>query len=624
MKLRARVTLIACGCFATLALMMAIDGGLQRRAITKRYEETLVTGHRNAWAGITDAEHHRLAALVAELGRNDAAVGALARRDRAGFAAALGELRQRLQADPTAPVLEAATPDGTLFFSTDQDAADPTVLSPEVIAAATAKLALLSGLARPRRGHLALTVVAPLLSRDGVCGVVALSIDLVRPLAIFAASVGYEAFIVDGAARLEHATQPALWPIVAKAVAAARDEPFSVVRAADRVFSLVRLPVNDLLARPSMTLLASRDITAAYWRERLLGGLSQSLIALALAFAVGVLYWYMRRSFRPLNAIIGALNALARGDTGIVARYPARDDEIGRLAGTVEAFRQGQQARGQLLAFRQELDMAARIQRSILPSTFPVAAEFSLAACLQTAREVGGDFYDFFTLPDGRLALIVADVSDKGLAAALFMAVARTALRSIAMIVPEPAACLARANDLLSAENDAAMFVTVFYGVFDPASGRLRYANGGHNPPALLDVSGQTRFLEGTDGMALGVMSEIAYAERDITLTPGDCLLLYTDGATDAIDERARVFATDGLREALESAGEVAVDELVRGIAARVQQFAGNAPQFDDITLMALRYRGGDAPRAAAAAPAFTLAPQSGVGEGTLSAVACR
>ena len=592
MKLRTRITLIACGCFGVLALLLAVDGGLRQRAIAKRYEEALVTGHRNAWAGITDAELRRLAALVADIGRNDAAVAALARRDRAAFAAALSDLRQRLQTDPTAPALETVTPDGALFFSTAQDAMEPEVLTGEMIAAATAKLTVLSGLARPRHGHLALTVVSPLLSRDGVSGIVALSIDLVRPLGIFAASVGYEAFITNGDLQLEHATQPALWPTVAVAATAARGENFTVAQAARRVFSLVRLPVSDLLERPSMTLFASRDITAAHWRELLLGGLSQGLIVLALALALSALYWYMRRSFRPLNAIIGVLNALARGDTEVAAHYPPRDDEIGRLASTVEAFRQGQRARGQLLAFQQELDMAARIQRSILPSTFPLAAEFSLSARLHTAREVGGDFYDFFTLPDGRLALIIADVSDKGLAAALFMAVARTALRSTAMIVAGPAACLARANDLLSAENDAAMFVTVFYGVFDPASGRLLYANGGHNPPALLDAGGRARLLEGTGGMALGIMAEMPYAEREMALRPGDRLLLYTDGVTDAIDPRERAFGADGLVAALESSGDADVHELLEAIVTQVHSFAGDAPQFDDITLMGLRYRG--------------------------------
>ncbi len=594
MKLRSRVTLIACGCFAALAAMLAADGRLRQQFMAQRYEEAVVTGHRNTWAGITDAELRRLAALVAEVGRNDRALRALAARKRAAFAAALDDVRQRLQTDPTTPVFETVTPDGALFFSTASNAVKPEILSRETVAAALAKLAPLRGLTRLENGRLGLAVVFPLFSRDGVSGIAALATDLRQPLGAFAASVENEAFIVDGDQRLEQATQPALWPTVAGVVAAARGERFAVARAADRVLSLVRLPVDDLLARPSVTLFASRDITAGYWRERVIGGLAQGLIALALALSLSALYWYMRRSFKPLNAIIGVLKALARGDTEVAARHPARDDEIGRLAGTVEVFRRAQEARGQLIALRQELDMAACIQRSILPSAFPASAEFSLSASLHTAREVGGDFYDFFALPDGRLALIIADVSDKGLAAALFMAVARTALRSTAAIVPEPAACLTRANDLLSAENDAAMFVTVFYSVFDPATGRLAYANGGHNPPALLTASGHVRFLEGTDGVALGILAETPYEAREIVLAPGDRLLFYTDGVTEAIDGQDRAFAVDGLTAALEDARAADVDELVRSIVARVQTFAGDAPQFDDITLMALHYRSAD------------------------------
>ena len=597
MKLRARVTLIACGCFAALALMLVADGRLRQQGMAQRYEEALVTGHRNAWAGIADAELRRLAALAAEVGRNDRALRALAARNRAAFAAALGDLRQRLQIDPTTPVLETATLDGALFFSTAKDAAKPEVLSRETIAAATAKLAPLRGLVRLERGRLGLAIVFPLFSRDGVSGVAALAIDLAQPLDVFAASIERDVFVVVGDERLEHATRPELWPAVAETAMAARDQNLTVGRAGNRVFALVRLPVRDLLERPSIALVASRDITAEHWREIVASGLSQGFSALALALSLSALYWYMRRSFRPLNAVIGVLKALARGNTGVAAHYPPRDDEIGRLAGTVEAFRRAQEARGELIALRQELDMAARIQRSILPSAFPVSSEFGLSASLQTTGEVGGDFYDFFVLPDGRLALIIADVSGKGLAAALFMAVARTALRSTAMLVPDPAACLARANDLLGAENDAAMFVTVFYGAFEPATGRLRYANGGHNPPALLAASGRARFLEDADGIALGIAAEMPYEEREIVLAPGDRLLFYTDGVTDAIDAEERPFAAEGLIEALESSGDVDVHELVRTVAGRVRAFAGAGPQFDDITLMALGYRGDGAAR---------------------------
>ncbi|MFO1350364.1 MAG: SpoIIE family protein phosphatase [Gammaproteobacteria bacterium] len=609
MKLRTRITLIACGCFAMLATLLVVDGRLRQQAIEKRYEEALITGHRNAWAGISDAELRRLAALLAEISRNDSALRALAARDREAYAAALQDLRQRLLTDPTAPVLETATADGALFFSTAPNPLASEALTPELIAAAITKLAPLRGLIRPRRGHLALAVVAPLFARGGVSGVAALSIDLAQPLNVFAASVDHEVFIVNQDKQLEHATTPSLWRLVAGAVAAAPDgENFTVNRMGNLVFTLVRLPVRDVLERPSMILFASRNITAEYWHETLVSGLSYGFGALVLLLSLSTLYWYMRRSFKPLNAVIGVLNALARGNTKVMMPAAPRNDEIGRLAGTLEAFRQGQEAHGQLAAFRQELDMATRIQRSILPTAFPLQSAFELSARLYTAREVGGDFYDFFTLPDGRLGLVIADVSGKGLAAALFMAVARTALRSTAMIVAEPGACLARTNDLLSVENDAAMFVTVFYGVFEPASGRLVYANGGHNPPALVNAHGQVDFLDGTEGMALGIMAEMPYAQREIVLAPGDRLVLYTDGVTDAIDEAERAFTTDGLIAALAATADADADEIIHAIVARVQAFAGATPQFDDITLMALDYQGSERVGAKAYLPAPRIA----------------
>jgi sigma-B regulation protein RsbU (phosphoserine phosphatase) len=291
--------------------------------------------------------------------------------------------------------------------------------------------------------------------------------------------------------------------------------------------------------------------------------------------------------------VIGVLNALGRGDARMpeLTANPSRDDEIGRLATTVEQFHQAQVARSQLAKLRQELHIAASIQRSLLPAGFPERAEFDLFAELHPFGEIGGDFYDFFDLPDGRLGLVIADVSDKGVAAALFMAVARTVIHAVAQIVPDPGSCLKQANALLSEDNATAMFVTVFYGTLDPVSGQFRYANAGHNPPYHIAADGAVAALPLTGGMALGIVEDLPFAERDLVLNPGDCLLFYTDGVTEAINPQSEEFTANRLETVLERAPPDA-QALITAITDAVRIFANGAPPADDLTLLALAYRG--------------------------------
>ena len=359
-----------------------------------------------------------------------------------------------------------------------------------------------------------------------------------------------------------------------------------------RAYTVVRLPLRDLFDREAAILITVEDITHQYWHGALVNTLSHGAIGVALALFLGGLHWYLRHAFRPLNEVIGILNALARGDTRlpVLATTPSRVDEIGRLAGAAEQFRQAQQARVQLTALRQELHIATRIQRSLLPERFPERPEFDLCAELHTVGEVGGDFYDFFDLPDGRLGLVIADVSDKGIAAALFMAIARTVIRAIAQIVPAPGACLEQANALLSKDNTAAMFVTTFYGVLDPATGEFRYANAGHNPPYHI-VRGKVAALARTGGMALGAIEDLAFAERNMLLHPAESLLLYTDGVTEAFDARGEQFGAARLEAAL-AAAPTDPRQMIAAVVGAVDAFAGSAPPADDLTLLAMTYRG--------------------------------
>lgn len=258
-----------------------------------------------------------------------------------------------------------------------------------------------------------------------------------------------------------------------------------------------------------------------------------------------------------------------------------------------ESIREVFNSHARLVSIQHELDVARRMQQSILPSQFPHLPTMDIDAVTNPAQEVGGDFYDYFWLDEHRIGVIVADVSGKGIPASLFMAVSRTLIRATAPGAESPAQCLATANDLLSLDNEASMFVTVFYAILDLHTGELAYANGGHNPPVYVETDGAVNFVPQTTGVALGVMEDMAYADGRLTMTRNSMLVLYTDGVTEAFNSAGEQLSGDRLMSICSELGASsanALDIVVR----RVDEFANGEPQSDDITCCVLHYKGFD------------------------------
>ncbi len=237
---------------------------------------------------------------------------------------------------------------------------------------------------------------------------------------------------------------------------------------------------------------------------------------------------------------------------------------------------------------QRELEVAREIQASFMPQTYPALPGWQIDAFWQSASQVGGDFYDMFVLPDGRLGLVIADVADKGVPAALFMALSRTLIRVVAQDIPSPTEALMRTNELIISDTSSDLFVTVFYAILDPHSGEIVYANGGHNPPLLARCDGELESLRAR-GIVLGIVSPIHLEEKRTHLAPGDLLVMYTDGITDAINEHEEEFGAGQLAVIVEQARDCAPDRIIAEIYARVTDFAGSMPQFDDFTLVALK-----------------------------------
>lgn len=238
---------------------------------------------------------------------------------------------------------------------------------------------------------------------------------------------------------------------------------------------------------------------------------------------------------------------------------------------------------------QKELEIARNIQQSFLPQSIPQLEGFELAATNVPAMEVGGDFYDFIPLAEGRWGLVIADVSGKGISAALFMALSRTLIRATAEENPTASKATNHANRLIFQDARSGMFVTLFYAILDLKEMSLRYVNAGHIPPLLLREDLSDTVLLKTKGVALGVSEDVDLEEAKIQLTKGDLVIFYTDGITEAINERKEQFGKDRLIEVIRRNYTLPAQDIIKKVQDEVMTFTGEQPQFDDITLMVLK-----------------------------------
>ncbi|MCS6806618.1 MAG: SpoIIE family protein phosphatase [Acidobacteriota bacterium] len=269
------------------------------------------------------------------------------------------------------------------------------------------------------------------------------------------------------------------------------------------------------------------------------------------------------------------------------------DITIDKTLHELAVLKQAVQARDQLLTLQKELSVATSIQQSILPRTFPPfphRQEVEIYAQMVPARQVGGDFYDFFLIDEERIGFVIADVSGKGVPAAIFMAMSRALLKATALTGVPAGECLRHVNRLLCRESDSGLFVTLFYGILRTPTGEVEYSIAGHSPPYLLGV--RIAPVEYKGGMVLGVIEDNEYQVGRIVLQPGDGLFLYTDGVTEARDADQNFFSEHRLTEFLQRISDSSLPEMIQGVVGEVKNFSAGAPQTDDITILAIRYWG--------------------------------
>lgn len=347
--------------------------------------------------------------------------------------------------------------------------------------------------------------------------------------------------------------------------------------------------------------------------RNLVGRLSMLISAIFLA-SLAVTYVFVTRISRPLHSLadyakeLPAQDLTAPGtegeDEGLSRLTRRGNDEVKRLADSFifmkaelrRSVRNLMETTAAKERMESELNVAHDIQMGFLPKTFPpfpARKEFDLHATLRPAKEVGGDLYDFYFIDEHHLCFTLGDVSDKGVPAALFMGITKTLIKSIAQQTDLSAAgIMSLVNKVIGADNPSLMFITLVVAILDTRTGEINYANGGHNPPILINQRGETVYRKALSGPVVGAMGDLDYKDLHLTLTPGDALFLYTDGVTEAMDEKRHLYSDEHLLAETARLGKGEVDEVIDGIMESVAAHVRDAPQSDDIAILMVRYRG--------------------------------
>ncbi len=312
---------------------------------------------------------------------------------------------------------------------------------------------------------------------------------------------------------------------------------------------------------------------------------------------------YIARSItKPLRSLAEATHVMASGNFDLELPVVRSNDEVGVLAQDFQVMKESLKEYIKNLTettaakerIQSELQVAADIQASLLPRQFPAfpeRSEFDIFASMDPAKEIGGDFYDFFFIDDDNFCFLIADVAGKGVPAALYMMVAKTLLKSEAQRLGEPDQILAYVNKTLAIDNDSCMFATVFCAILEISTGTVRFANAGHNPPLVMDSQG-VRYLALKSGFVLGPMADTVYETERLIMQPGDTLFLYTDGVTEATNLTDDLFGEPKLLNALQDGPRQESDQMIHAIRDEVTRHANGAPQSDDVTMVAITYRG--------------------------------
>ena len=369
------------------------------------------------------------------------------------------------------------------------------------------------------------------------------------------------------------------------------------------------IPLRDSAGQTRAILCVQRQMDVmARVRRTYVRKIAAVLLVLVILVIVGQSFFLHRALLRPLKMISEEAERFSREN--VAAENKLTDqirgrDEIWHLAGSIDQMEEQIQSNVENLTritaekerISAEMSLAARIQAAMLPSVFPAfpnRLEFDLYASMDPAKDVGGDFYDFFLIDDDHLCMVMADVSGKGVPAALFMMASKIILANNAKMGKSPAQILTDTNTSICANNKGEMFVTVWLGILEISTGKLTAANAGHEYPALKDAEGPFELYRDRHGLVIGGMEGIRYKEYELQLRPGSKLFFYTDGVPEATDAQNELFGMERMIAALNADPDAVPEQILKNVRTAVDGFVKDAEQFDDLTMLCMEYKGKD------------------------------
>ena len=377
------------------------------------------------------------------------------------------------------------------------------------------------------------------------------------------------------------------------------------IETAPHITAMVGLKGSDGQVKGILCVQRQMDVLATA-RQKYLNRIILALIILILLVIVGQSFFLHRVLLHPIRQISEEATRFAKENEMPEKKLREsirNQDEIGELAGSIDEMEERiqnyissiTQITAEKERIKTELTLASLIQSSMLPHIFPPfpnRKEFDLYASMDPAKEVGGDFYDFFLIDDDHLGIVMADVSGKGIPAALFMMASKIILQSCAMLGRSAGEILTKTNEAICSNNQAGMFVTVWVGILEISTGKLTAANAGHEYPALRRANGSFELFRDKHGFVIGGMPGISYREYELHLDPGDKLFLYTDGVPEATNADSELFGTDRMIAALNEEKDQTPKQVLEGVRQAVDSFVQEAEQFDDLTMLCLEYKG--------------------------------
>ncbi len=371
----------------------------------------------------------------------------------------------------------------------------------------------------------------------------------------------------------------------------------------------IMIPVKDSKNQVQALLCVQRQMDGmTHSRRNYVENVSLVLIILAIVVIIGQGVYMLKAFLTPVKMITAEAARFANENAAIDGKLTdtiKNTDEIGVLADSIDKMESRienyinhiETITAEKERINTELSLATRIQYGMLPHTFPAFPdnkEFDIYASMDPAKEVGGDFYDFFMTDDTHLCMVMADVSGKGVPAALFMMATKIILATNAKMGKSPAEVLTTANDRICANNHEEMFVTVWLGILDITTGKVIAANAGHEYPILMQPNGEFELFKDKHGFVVGGMDGVVYKEYEFTMQPGAKLFLYTDGLPEATDKNNEMFGTERALDVLNKYKTSAPKEILNGVKTAVEGFVKDAEQFDDMTMLAIHYYGAE------------------------------